>query len=485
MFAEILEPKIDRLIDTDVLEELMLRTDLGYFAERILNMEVVGHHREWSNLVAKHDRIAINAPRDHGKSFFFCFAYAIWRAYYRWIPDVPAEFKSIPRQPLGYIFSNTQEQAIAHLELIKQELESNPKLQHLVPTVKTVWSKKEIKLANGAIIRARGWGVGVRGAHPGWIVGDDVLGEENLYSEVIRKKERDYMFSAVTNMIVPRGQVVVVGTPFHSEDLYAELQRNKAYFFKRYAALNEKGEALWPTRYNADSLLARKEEIGSLRFTREFLCIPIADENSLFPERILQGCCDPQYEMPTFLHPEEKRDLRVFTGVDLALSATIGADFTVITTLGVDENGQRWILDIRRKKGQTMTEQLREIEHVNQTYSPQKILIEDNTFQRVFRDELVRRTDMPVEGFTTTARNKNSLETGVPSLQILFENKKFVVPRKTERCREITNVLLHELKCFTWVDGKLQGLGSHDDTVMSLWLANEAVRSSSFSFSFA
>jgi phage terminase large subunit-like protein len=231
-------------------------------------------------------------------------------------------------------------------------------------------------------------------------------------------------------------------------------------------------------------LLARKEEVGSTRFAREYLCLPISDESSLFPERILQACYDPEFEMPTFLDDQTKRDLRVFTGVDLALSATVGADYTVITTLGIDRFQRRWILDIRRKKGLSLMEQLREVESVYRTYRPAKILIENNGFQKVFADELIKNTDMPVEGFTTTAHNKNDLAQGVPGLQILFENKKFVIARKTERDLKITDVLINELKCFTWQEGKLQGLGAHDDTVMSLWIANMAASSYSFNFDF-
>lgn len=153
----------------------------------------------------------------------------------------------------------------------------------------------------------------------------------------------------------------------------------------------------------------------------------------------------------------------IFTGVDLALSSSIGADYTVITTIGIDKDKNRRIFDIRRFKGRSMSDQLREIQDVYYNLRPQKIFVEDNQFQRVFKDELVRHTDMPVEGFTTTARNKNSLEKGIPSLQILFENGKFIIPRKTERDRRITDVLINELQCFTYVNGKLAGLGSHDD----------------------
>jgi hypothetical protein len=473
-------------IDDRIPRELLYRADLSYFAEEVLGMEISNHHKVWSAFVAKHKKLCINAPRDHGKSFMFSFAYAIWRAYHNWIPSSLSgdEYKSIPRISSGYIFSNTQDQSVKLLEIVKHELESNPKLEHLLPARKDTWSKTEIRLSNNSIIRARGWGQSVRGAHPVWIVCDDVLNDETIYSEVTRNKQIDYFFSAVTPMLVPGGQLAVVGTPFHQEDLYTKLKQNKTYTFHRSPALSETGEPLWPTRYSKQMLIDRKEEVGSTRFAREYLCLPISDESSLFPERILTGCYDHQYTLPNSSTHEMRANLRVYTGVDLAMSSTVGADYTVITTIGVDAQSNRWLLNMRRKKGLSLYEQLREIEDVYKSYKPQKVLIEDNSFQRVFRDELIRNTDIPVEGFTTTANKKNALDRGVPSLQILFENRKFVIPRATERDREITDILVNELKCFTWQDGKLQGLGAHDDCVMSLWLANEAVNSSKFEFSF-
>ena len=467
----------------DVPEEILLEKSLSYFAERMLNMEISHHHESWSDLIAEYEKLCVEAPRDHGKSFFYSFAYPIWRAYHNWLPEMPANlFKSIPRICVGYIFSNTQDQAVKLLHIIKHEIESNPNLTHLVPASKDIWSKTEIKLANGAIIRARGWGQGVRGAHPVWVVADDCLNDETIYSEVTRNKQVDYFYSAVTPMLVPGGQLAVVGTPMHQEDLYEKLRENPAYKFVRMPAINDMGEALWPTRYTQKMLLARKEEIGSTRFAREYLCTPISDGSSLFPERILLPCVDKTHTMPSHLTFEDHEILRVYTGVDLAMSSTVGADFTVIMTIGVDKQDNRWILDIRRKKGLSMGDQLREIQNVNKCFRPIKIYIEDNAFQRVFVDELTRNTDVPVQGFRTTGRNKNSLEFGVPSLQILFESRKFVFPYMTARDREYTDCVLNELKCFTYVNSKLQGLGAHDDTVMALWIANNALADSQFSF---
>lgn len=483
MSLEVVKPG---MFSREAMEETYRRMDLAYFAEDVLGMEVSGHHEEWSGHCARQTRLALNAPRDHGKSYFFSFAYVIWRMYYAWIPALPSpDFKSIPRRSLGYIFSSSQENAVKFLEMVKLELEDNPKLQWLVPKSDATWSKMEIQASNGATVRAKGWGMAVRGGHPGWVVCDDVLNDENLYSEIQREKQIEYFYSAVTPMVIPGGQIVVIGTPFHQEDLYSSLEKNEKYFFKRYSAILPDGLALWPTRYSRAMLDEKKREVGSTRFTREYLCVPIADTNSLFPERILRENYRQDLSLVTEMTSELRNEYTLFTGVDLALSSTIGADYTVITTIGVDKAKNRRIFDIRRFKGRSMTDQLREIADVYRTFRPQKVLIEDNAFQRVFKDELVRTTDIPVEGFTTTASAKNSLERGVPSLQVLFENAKWQIPRKTDRDRRVTDELIHELRCFTYVNGKLQGLGAHDDCVMSLWIANEASQTAAFSFSFA
>lgn len=469
-------------------DDYLMRADLAYFAEKMLSFEVADHHERWSTLVAKNDKLCINAPRDHGKSFTFSFAYPIWRAFYNWIPPIyrTGAYKSVPRISVGYIFSNTVDQAIALLELVKNEIETNPKLAHLIPSDrKSTWSKTAIRLANGAQIRARGWGQSVRGAHPTWIVADDCLNDECIYSELTRRKYIDYFYSAITPMLVPGGQLVVVGTPFHQEDLYQKLKENRVYCFEKFPAVDlNTGRALWPGRYSKENLDQRKEEVGNIRFSREYLCDPISSDSSLFPMSVIESCFDSQAELPTQLDFEDRKALRIYMGVDLALSQSVGADFTVITTVGVDRFENRHILDITRFKGAHMNDQLMRIQELYKVYRPIKILIESNGFQKVFADQLIRNTSLPVYPHNTTARNKNDDDLGIPRMSVLFQNRKIVIPRKTQRCRDKTDPLVQELSAFTWVDGKLQGLGAHDDTVMSLWIALIAADSGGFNMAF-
>ena len=86
--------------------------------------------------------------------------------------------------------------------------------------------------------------------------------------------------------------------------------------------------------------------------------------------------------------------------------------------------------------------------------------------QRIFGDELIRTSDLPIKKFHTGVQ-KHSLDKGVPSLRVLLENGKFRIPRGDARSVELTDIWIDEMRSFTWHDGKLASVGGHDDTVMA------------------
>lgn len=468
----------------DLHSEHMLRSSCALFAAEVLSgpheapynghFLVAQHHDEWDDLVLEHRRLCVLAPRDHGKSFYFDFAYPIWQAW---------------RNPnkAGFIFSATKEQAVRILGDIKAEFESNPRLSYLVPSPgsKRRWSSTLIELNNGHKIYARGYGTKVRGAHPIWIVVDDGLNDETIYSDLVRTKQIEYFHTAISNMCTPDGQIIVVGTPFHSADLYADLSENPEYFFKRYSALDSSGRPLWAERYSYEALQRKKREIGEIRFAREFQCDPVSDDMSLFPLYLFQGELVEQPTLTLGMPLEFWRALGVsiYMGVDFAMSASASADYTVIWTMGRDAKGNRWLIDIFRDKGMSYQAQLSKINEIGKQYEPALVFLEANQMQRIFGDELIRTTDLPVRKFTTTAE-KNTLEKGVPSLRVLLENTKFRIPRGDRRSVELTNEWIKEMRAVTFQDGKVVSVGTHDDTVMACWICDQAIRAGGFSFDF-
>ncbi len=460
----------------DELHWAIAADDLSYFACNWLRgppefpysgeFLVAEHHEEWAALVEEHLRICILAPRDHGKTFFLDFAYPIWKAWKH-----PGK--------CGFIFSATQAQASRILIDIRNEIETNPKLAFLLPQTRVKWNDHQITLANGHTIYARGFGTRVRGAHPIWIVCDDVLNDETAYSETVRKKQNDYFFNAVSNMLVPGGQLIVVGTPFHSQDLYAEIRERKAYKHCRYSAIKEDGTALWPERYDLKLLKwKRDEDIGPLRFSREFQCEPIADDISLFPSYLFKAkdveCPNLRLGMP--LKFWRSMDVTIFMGVDFAISASTQADYTVIWTMGIDQKGRRWIIDIFKAKGMPYQLQRSKIIEYGRRYQPALIFLESNQMQRIFGDELILDTDLPIKKFTTLGLEKHSLEKGLPSMRTLLEAGKFRIPRGDERSVTLTNEWIAEMGAFIIDSGKVVSVGKHDDMAMASWICDQAIR---------
>ncbi len=464
----------------------MQRESLVYFAKKKIGgareyggtYQVGRHHLEWDELISDHDRVLIIAPRDHGKSHTLTVAYPIWKAVHG------------NRGDLGYIFGGNQDLADEQLDLVIKEITTNPKLKYLAPrNWKQTWAKKQIVTTTGVTIRARGITVRSRGPHPQWIICDDILSDEHMYSELIRRKMENTFFGTVSNMVVPGGQIVVVGTPLHEADLYAKIKKTGVYAIWHKPAVTPDGKVLWPLRYNLAALTRKKMEIGSIRYTREFLCEPISDDMSIFPRYLFQG--EPVIQRAVTLgHTRAYWDalgMKIFIGVDIAMSAETGADYFVIFSIGVDVLGNRWVCDIERHKGMPYQAQLDAINRTGVRLGATLMYVEAVAAQRIWGEELIRTTALPIKLFHTNAQGthgKYSLETGVPSLRILAENQKYRIPQGDARSVEETETWISEMVSFAWVDGKLQGVGTHDDTVMAFWMANQAANDGGFEFSF-
>ena len=176
---------------------------------------------------------------------------------------------------------------------------------------------------------------------------------------------------------------------------------------------------------------------------------------------------------------------KVVVGCDFSISSSVGADYTVFSVWGVDdETGERWLLWLHREKGKSYYEQMQILRAINLRYRPDIMVLEQNVFQQIFVQE-ADRAGLPVIGHTTGI-DKYDLKTGWPSLALDFERGKIHIPIGDKFSQDMKDLVFTDLGSVAFTEKGLESVGSHDDISSSFWLARLGANqmTSGFKYSF-
>lgn len=431
------------------------KNSFPYFFQNVLGFQFTHYMEEWHDLLNKTNRNVIVCSRGHGKSVFM-HSWAVWNLV----------FQPPPYQML-YISSN-QKQTMVHMRDI-DKLFAHPMLAKFKPV--RGWAIGNITLTNGNQILERSVGSQIRGLHPQEIIIDDPLKE---FSVSGIQKVTDWFYGDMIPTLHHTASLRVIGTPFSYTDIYQQLAENEAYTVRTYPCLNALNEPLWKERWDYDALMERKAEIGSLKFTREYMCVPISTGTSLFNPEYLEHAKNKDL----ILKPYKREGYKYYVGIDPAISTD--GDYNVITVLEVDENDNKSVVYIDRAKNVEFRENIQKMKIIGKVFQPEVVLFETNTFAKSFTQELRNVTDLNVHDFNTTRKKKEEI---ILNLQMNFENGKIHLPYGNEESRRVSTTMIEELSMFAITErGKFEGVGAHDDMVMSLALANAATKTISESF---
>lgn len=223
---------------------------------------------------------------------------------------------------------------------------------------------------------------------------------------------------------------------------------------------------------NTACLNGKRKELGPLLFGREFNTEALSSEASLFPFSLFAPMLRtdlgmvPHYRKPYGI----EQHLIVVSGWDIAWSEKVGGDWLVRCTAVLDlRTNKRTLLDIHRyPQGLRYSEQLERIKEAHQLYQEDLVVIEGDAAQVIWKQGLDEQSDVPV--IKHTAGTKQDLRVGVPGLLIDLDAKRWIFPySNTQRGFDMMRTFLAECGAFGWHDGKLEGVGEHDDCVLSWW----------------
>ena len=468
------------------------KKSFNYFSKHCCGFVTEPFQLEWIEATELYDRIMRMCFRESGKTTILNILRNLWK-----LVHYPA-YQIMMYSATGFLAKKLLDRHDAFMDLPyfnDPVIFGCDLLKHR--RTKRGWNTDGHKFGNGSFITAMGFESATRGPHPHDVICDDILSDRlKLTNEGVIKLFRE----ALSNM--PTQRLIVVGTPQHKNDLLHELLINPRYNSKTYPAIIdvEKKEVLWEKQWSWEKLMLKKQEIGELAFSQEYLCNPIDDSASLFPRVLMEACFDfAQYPLFHLNLGEPRDEESVYAmGVDLAIGTSDQASFTVATVLQqkkIKDKQHIIIAEILRERTDRHERQADIIEFLEDKYNPVLTYLENNAFQK-YLEQIIqdRRSTSSVEGFKTGAE-KHQMNVGIPSLRQRFENKVFIIPRgnpepdplPADRTIKLTKELLDELVGFTEKDGKVVSLAPHTDMVMSLWLALSAMRevdSKAFSFKF-
>lgn len=458
---------------------------LNYFITTMLPKFRLGWRNiEWSNLTQLYPWSCYLCARASGKSYQWSYAFILWRL---WSYTRPTAYRqdtvdNANRKETCYI-TNTFTLAKVQIAKVTEEIEANDLIKEkLNPYNKASIGETAIKTETGSTLHVRGKDSMIRGLHVGACLCDDMPDESSLYSDEQREKLKELLKGTIEPIVEPYGYFLVTGTPYSSapNELYQILKADKRFYCFEYPILFPDGRPLAPDRYTFEQILAKKEELGTIVFNREYLVVPISDTSTIFPYEYLMRSV---IGMETIRFASSIDDFpfkltRVHIGVDFAVSGNIGADYTVYSVWGKDAMDNYYLLYYYRKRGMSHNEQVDKIVQLDRLFHPNKIRCEANGFQSILSGLAKERGLKNIEPFTTTEGNKKDLYTGLPSLSAMFERGQIKCPYAIGETRQAVDLMFGEFSSITFRsdNGKLEAASGHDDVVMSSFISLNSLR---------
>lgn len=379
-----------------------LPRDPGDFVRDILGYQFTPFHRRWWDFTKNNPSSLLLAPRGHGKSTILTVAYALRRVLDD--PDLRV-----------LLVSNTAAQAQAFLREIRHHLEANHRVIAAAGPLKGApWNDSEISLASrttGAkepTLCAMGVNGPVISKHFDLILLDDVVDEEMAASRLMRGRARNWYFKELLPTLEPDGEIHVIGTRYHHDDLYGRLMETGVpALIERAVALEDGVErALWEEKFSLEKLREKREQAGSAIFNAQYQNDVSLMAGAVFkPEWIARKTVPPPY--------------RLYQGVDLAIGAADHHDYFAHVTVAECGPGLYQVAGAYRAR-LSFEEQFNAVrtlfEAHNTCHAPVvQVGVESVGYQAALVQKLKAETNVPVKAVNQT-RDKVARAMGIQGL---------------------------------------------------------------------
>lgn len=252
--------------------------------------------------------------------------------------------------------SKSANNAQGFLREVKNHFEGNDRLREVFGLYydanrMSKWDDTEIMVLprtsteKEASITCVGVGQTIVSRHYDILFADDLVDEENTRTSYMRDKLTTWFYKTLEPTIEPaskdkphRGNRHILGTRYHYDDQYGRwIEGEYKSKHQIIPALNEHGQSPWPEKWSPEEFLRRKRNGGLIIFNSQYQCDTEAMKGEVFK---YDDC-----QIIDWDDVPERSKLRIYLGVDLAISQKQTADQFAIVAIGIDKIGNVYVLD--------------------------------------------------------------------------------------------------------------------------------------------
>jgi len=301
-----------------------------------------------------------------------------------------------------------------------------------------------------ASVETAGASTDVTGRHYNYIKCDDLVTKESVTNETMIRTRQVY---ALTDFLFDQpewGVKDIIGTPYHFNDLYAELKRGKNLSKVVVPIAFPDGTPTMPERFTKRGIEEIRTKPGqtSYVFSCQYMLNPIPEDEQTFrPE---------WFEYADFRYVKPPDNLKKYIFVDPAATQRKSSDFTAMICIGIDEKNHFYVLDIIRDK-LDVTGRINAVIQLAQKHGIHKAHYEAIGFQNTDL-KMLKRLSMDIKYHMAIEPIKMSIqskEDRIRALQPIYEQGLIHWPtdyryhsKYEHQTVEMTQVLLDEMLMF-------------------------------------
>jgi hypothetical protein len=498
----------------------LARRDANVFCELVLRDEQNGElirqapmHMRWQELINNYNRLCIWSHVEGGKTNQVAIGRVLWE---------------LGRNPnlRVCVVSKTTDMARKIVRAIGQYISGNGAascaLREVFPHLRPnndpalTWTAQSLTIdrpnstAKDPSVTATGVEGNIHGSRIDLMIIDDILDLKNTNTSSPRESVWGWLRSAnCMGRLTAKARVVVMGNAWHPDDAMHRLVRESGFASFRFPVIDEQGNLSWPEVWPHKRIDEARRERGPLEYARSLLCVARDDETARFKKEYVakalaagQGkklckniaelledlardgllreedgapisaadvrAWDSAKRLGSSIEPETLGGVRLFTGVDLAVSKTTAADLSAFFTIAILPDGRRRVVDIRggRWSGPEIIARVIELWGLfGSTF-----IVENNGTQGYIHQFLAAQSiPVPVIPFRTGAQKADPI-LGVEGLAVEFNSDRWIIPCGLDGTRTAET------------DAWLQDLYEYDpsqhtgDRLMASWFAREGNR---------